>query len=162
MNSGTKDRTNWSGIVGAILVVGMILAIPIGLLFFAAPPAEPYAVVPGDPMPTAVANAGAHICSTTPNQWDVPGATGGTTYVISYDCANQSRANTITVQIQAFDSQDSRDAVMRIYNTMMLGRGKPLGNLMAYNQYLIFVTPPNTPLMSRIGAELQAMRAAGV
>jgi len=62
------------------------------------------------------------------------------------------------VQIQAFDSVESRDAAVQMYNTMTVGRSKPVGNLFAYGQYLIYVTPPNTALMKQIGAELQKMK----
>jgi hypothetical protein len=157
-SSGSEKKESGSGSILAIGVVFMILIIPIGLCFYSAPPAEPYTVVVTDPLETAVHNAGAIICDTTNTQWDVPGATGGKTYVVSYDCTNQNSANTITVQIQAFDSQESRDAAVMMYNTMTVGKGKPTGNLFAYNQYLIYVTPPNTPLMKSIGVELQKMK----
>jgi|GEM_PF-1445432 len=158
--SGSEKKSSGSGSILALVVVSMFLIIPIGLCFYTAPPAEPYAVVPEDPLLTAVHNAGATICDTTNTQWDVPGATGGKTYVVSTDCRNQNSANTITVQIQAFDSQGSRDAAVMMYNTMTVGKGKPVGNLFAYNQYLIYVTPPNTPLMKSIGVELQKMNLA--
>jgi hypothetical protein len=157
--SGSEKKESGSGSVIAIGVVLMFLIIPIGLCFYTAPPAEPYTVVPEDPLLTAVHNAGATICDTTNTQWDVTGATGGKTYVVSYDCKNQNSGNTITVQIQEFDSQESRDAAVMMYNTMTVGKGKPTGNLFPVNQYLIYVTPPNTPLMKSIGAELQKMKA---
>ncbi|MDD1665808.1 MAG: hypothetical protein LUQ32_10675 [Methanomicrobiales archaeon] len=157
-SSGSEKKESGSGSILAIGVVLMFLIIPIGLCFYTAP-AEPYTVVPEDPLLTAVHEAGAYICDTTNTQWDVPGATGGKTYIVSYDCKDQTSSNTITVQIQAFDSQDSRDAAVMMYNTMTVGKGKPTGNLFAYNQYLIYVTPPNTPLMKSIGAELQKMKS---
>jgi hypothetical protein len=156
----SEKKTSGSGSILAIGVVFMILIIPIGLCFYTAPPAESYPVtLYEDPLLDAVHSAGATICDTTNTQWDVPGATGGKTYVVSSDCKSQNSANTITVQIQAFDSQESRDAAVMMYNTMTVGKGKPTGNLFAYNQYLIYVTPPNTPLMKSIGAELQKMKA---
>jgi len=149
-----------SGSILGVAFVCMIFLIPIGLCFYSAPPADTYTTLPEDPLLTAVAAAGATICDTTDTQWDVPGAEGGTTYVISTDCRAQSSANTITVQVQAFDSVESRDAAVQTYNTMTVGRGKPVGNLFAYGQYLIYVTPPNTALMKQIGAELQKMKGS--
>jgi hypothetical protein len=155
--SGSEKKESGSGSILAIGIVLMFLIIPIGLCFYTAP-SETYTVGPANPLPAAVQAAGASICSTTDKQWDVPGATGGKTYVISYNCAAQTSSNTITVQVQAFDSQESRDAAVMTYNTMTVGKGKPTGNLFAYKQYLIYVTPPNTPLMKSIGAELQKMK----
>ncbi len=160
MSSASEKKQSGAGSIAAILIVGMILIIPLGLCFYTAPPAESYPVtLYEDPLLDAVHNAGATICDTTNTQWDVPGATGGKTYVVSTDCTNQNSANTITVQIQAFDSQESRDAAVMTYNTMTVGRGKPTGNLFVYGQYVIYVTPPNTPLMKNIGAELRKMKA---
>jgi len=156
--SASEKKTSGAGSILAVGFVLMIFIIPIGLCFYTAP-AEPYTTIPEDPLLTAVHQAGAVICDTTNTQWDVPGATGGKTYVVSYDCKNQNSANTITVQIQAFDSQESRDAAVMMYNTMTVGKGRPTGNLFAYRQYLIYVTPPNTPLMKSIGVELQKMKA---
>jgi hypothetical protein len=158
-SGGGKKSESGAGSILALAIVGMIFIIPIGLCFYSAPPAEPYTTLPEDPLLTAVHAAGATICSTTDTQWNVPGATGGNTYVVSTDCKAQSSANTITVQIQAFDSVASRDAAVMTYNTMTVGRGKPVGNLFAYGQYLIYVTPPNTALMKEIQAEIQKMKA---
>jgi len=157
--SAPKKGESGSGSVLAIAVVAMIFIIPIGLCFYSAPPAEPYTTLPENPLLTAVGEAGATVCDTTDIQWNVPGATGGTSYVVSTDCRAQTSANTITVQIQAFDSVESRDAAVQTYNTMTVGRSKPVGNLFAYGQYLIYVTPPNTALMKQIGAELQKMKS---
>jgi hypothetical protein len=158
--SGSDKKASGSGSILALVMVFMILIIPIGLCFYSAPPAEPYTVSPVNPLPAAVQAAGAAICSTMDTHWNVTGATGGKTYVISADCAARTSSNTITVQVQAFDSTESRDAAVQIYNTMTVGRGKPTGNLFAYKQYLIYVTPPNTPLMKSIGAELQKMKGS--
>jgi hypothetical protein len=155
--SGSEKKTSGAGSILAIGIVLMILIIPIGLCFYTAPSPEPYTVGPVNPLPAAVQAAGASICSTTDTHWNVTGATGGKTYVISYNCAAQTSSNTITVQIQAFDSTQSRDAAVQTYNTMTVGRGKPVGNLFEYNQYVIYVTPPNTNLMRSIGAELKKM-----
>jgi hypothetical protein len=155
---GSKKSESGSGSLIALAVVAMIFIIPIGLCFYSAPPAEPYTTLPEDPLLSAVHAAGATICDTTNTQWNVPGATGGTTYIISTDCKAQTSSNTITVQVQAFDSVESRDAAVQTYNTMTVGRGKPVGNLFAYGQYLIYVTPPNTALMRQIQAEIQKMK----
>ena len=157
-SSGNEQKKSGSGSVLAILIVGMILIIPIGLCFYSVS-AEPYTTIPENPLLTAVDNAGAAICEASDTQWNVPGATGGHTYIVSTDCKNQNSGNTITVQIQEFDSRESRDAAVLAYNTMTVGRGKPVGNLFEYNQYVIYVTPPNTNLMKSIGAELKKMKA---
>ncbi|MDD1671219.1 MAG: hypothetical protein LUQ67_07940 [Methanomicrobiales archaeon] len=158
--SGSERKKSGSGSILAVGFVFMIFLLPIGLCFYSAP-AEPYTVVSEDPLLTAVHQAGATICDTTNTRWNVAGATGGKTYVISTDCRAQSDTNTITVQVQAFDSQESRDAAVLAYNTMTVGRGKPVGNLFAYDQYLIYVTPPNTDLMRQIGAELKKIMGSG-
>ena len=151
-----EKKASGHGSVLALVVVLMILFIPIGLCFVSVTP-EPYKVIPANPLPAAVQAAGASICSTTDTHWNVTGATGGKNYVISYNCAAQTSTNTITVMIQAFDSTQSRDAAVQTYNTMMVGRGKPVGNLFEYDQYIIYVTPPNTNLMRSIQTQLKAM-----
>jgi hypothetical protein len=150
----SEKKESGSGSILAIAFIGMIFLAPLLLCFYTAP-AEPYTMVPDQPLLTAVHNAGAVVCDTTSTHWNVPGATGGDTYVISTDCKAQTSANTITVQVQAFDSQASRDAAVQTYNTMTVGKGKPVGNLFEYNQYVIYVTPPNTNLMRQIGVELK-------
>ena len=157
-SAGPEKKTSGAGSILAIAFICMIFLAPLLLCFYTAP-AEPYTVVPEQPLLAAVHEAGAVVCDTTSTHWNVPGATGGDTYVVSTDCKHQTSSNTITVQIQAFDSQASRDAAVQTYNTMTVGKGKPVGNLFAYNQYLIYVTPPNTALMRQIGAELKKMMA---
>jgi hypothetical protein len=137
-------------IVALVLVAGIIL-IPLGIAAFMHN-AEPYRIIDGEPLKDAAAAAGLSVCSVTDTLSDLPGATGGRTYVISDNCENPTE--TIRVETQAFDSEASRDAAIKIYNSKTIGKLKSAGNLIVVGQYLIYING-NSELFARISDELK-------
>lgn len=139
--------------VVSVILVAAIVLIPVGIATLMHQ-AEPYRIVEGEPLREAAKAAGISVCNVTDTLWNVPGATGGTTYVLSDDCTDPN-AETITVKTQAFDSEESRDAAIRTYLSQGVGRLRPVGNLIVVGQYLVYVEPYDSDLLKRLVAELK-------
>jgi hypothetical protein len=82
--------------------------------------------------------------------WNLPGTTGGKTYVLT-----DNNGEVVTVSTQSFDSAESREAAIRIYNAQSVGRGKPVGSLVVLGQHLIYVTPAHSGILERLAPELK-------
>jgi hypothetical protein len=110
----------------------------------------PYSVISGEPVKDAIKAAGVTVISTSDSTWNLPGATGGKTYVLS-----DAAGNTVTISTQSFDSADSRDAAIRLYNSHPVGRGHPVGSLIVIGSQLAYITPANSEILKEIGAALR-------
>jgi hypothetical protein len=113
---------------------------------------EPYYPVSGEPVKDAAQAAGITVTNVKDTVWSLSGATGGKTYVLS-----DSSGNVVTVSTQSFDSAESRDAAIRLYNAHPVGRGKPVGSLVVVGQILVYITPANSEILQKIAPELQEM-----
>jgi hypothetical protein len=137
-----------------ILVLVLFFMLPIGWLFVMYT-AEPYHVVSGEPLREAAQAAGITVVSATDTTWPIGGATGGKTYTLS-----DESGNIYTIQTQAFDSAESRDAAVQLYNSQSIGRGKPVGKLIIIGNYLIYVQPYTGAILKKIAPELRKLQAA--
>ncbi len=135
--------------LGLVIFLVMIFVIPIGITIFVAGEV-PYRVIPGEPVKDAAQLAGISVISVTDTAWNLSGATGWKTYVLGDDSGN-----TVTLATQSFDSAESRDAAIRLYNAHPVGKGRPAGSLIVIGNQLIFVTPANSVLLERIAPHLQ-------
>ncbi len=111
---------------------------------------SPYHQVSGEPVNEAALATGITIVSVKDASWNLPGAIGGKTYVLT-----DSSGDTVTVATQSFDSADSRDAAVRIYNAQSVGKGKPVGSLVVLGQHLVYVTPAHSSILERLAPELK-------
>jgi hypothetical protein len=109
----------------------------------------PYQPVTGEPVRDALTGEGMTIVSVKDTTWNLPGATGGKTYVI-LDTDNRQTI----ISTQNFDSEASRDAAIRLWHTSGAGRGRPAGSLIVAGQHLIFVTPDDRPVIALLGGQL--------
>jgi hypothetical protein len=132
----------------AIFVVIMFL-IPCALIIFASEEAG-YYQVSGEPVAEAARMNNITVVSSKDTQWNLPGATGGKTYVLS-----DHRGNNLTLTTQAFDSADSRDAAIRLYNSHPVGRGKPVTGLIVVGQHVIYASPSNSPMLQDLAPALK-------
>ncbi|MGA2918160.1 hypothetical protein [Methanoregula sp.] len=132
----------------AIFLILMFLIPCVMIIFVAAE--VPYSTVSGEPVKDAAIAAGITVTSVKDSTWNLPGATGGKTYVLS-----DTAGNTVTISTQSFDSADSRDAVIRLYNAHPVGRGHPVGSLIVLGSQLIYVTPANSEILNEIGPALR-------
>ncbi|TAJ44671.1 hypothetical protein [Methanofollis fontis] len=139
--------------VVSVILVAAIVMIPVGIAALLHQ-AEPYRIVEGEPLREAAEAAGLRVCNVTDTLWNVPGATGGTAYVISDSCTDPD-AETIRVEVQAFDSEESRDAALRTYLSQSVGRARPVGSLIVVGQYLVYVEPYDSDLFKRLAPELK-------
>ncbi len=100
--------------MAGVLVLLMFILLPFGLIVISVPE-QPYTPISIEPLREAAAAAGVGVCNATDTVWNVPGAMGGRTYVLSDNCGAMTPENTIVVSVQKFDSKDSRDGAVRLY-----------------------------------------------
>ena len=134
---------------GLVLFLVLMFLIPCIMIIFVSEEV-PYRIVPGEPVRDVAQAMGISVTSVKDTTWNLPGATGGKTYVLT-----DSAGNVVTVSTQAFDSAESRDAAIWLYNANPVGRGKPMGSLMVVGQHLIYITPANSEILQRIAPELK-------
>jgi len=134
--------------IGLLILVVAVVLIPIGIVILAGSHSA-YYTVSGEPVKDILEKKGVNVTNVTDTHWDVPGALGGKTYVLT-DADNQQTI----ITTQNFDSEESRDAAIRTWHTSQAGRGKPAGNLIIIGQHVIVVSQPNRPVMDVIGPDL--------
>ncbi|MCK9631245.1 MAG: hypothetical protein M0R30_06335 [Methanoregula sp.] len=134
---------------GLVLFLVLMFLIPCGLIVFISGEV-PYRLVPGEPVKDAAQAAGITITSVKDTTWNLTGATGGKVYVLT-----DSSGNVVTMSTQAFNSAESRDAAILLYNAHPVGKGKPVGSLLVVGQYLVYVTPANSGILETIAPELK-------
>ena len=139
---------NDSSAIVLLVFLVIIVLVPIGLIMLTFP-AEQYYLVTGEPVREAAQAAGLHVVNSTNVQWPVPGALGGKTYILEDNAGHE-----LVIRTQKFDSEQSRDAIIRISSAQSVGRGKPADFLIVRGQELIFVSPSQEGLLSRIVPEL--------
>lgn len=144
-----------SAAIVSVLVILMVFFIPIGLIIVTVP-AQPYRAIGVEPLREAAIAAGVTICNITDTHWNVPGATGGKTYIISDNCAALTPENTVIIQVQGFDSMESRDAAVVRHHTQTINHAGPVGKLLVYGQYVAYIqAPPDSEVVRKIADELR-------
>ncbi|WP_321504482.1 hypothetical protein [uncultured Methanoregula sp.] len=129
---------------GLCIFIVIMFLIPCGMIVLISQEAA-YVQIAGNPIEDAAQLTGITVTSVKDKTWNLPGATGGKIYVL----ADQD-GNTLTIETQAFDSADARDAVVRSYNAHPVGRGKPVGGLVVIGQTVVYATPANSPILAKI------------
>jgi hypothetical protein len=132
----------------AVFLVIMFL-VPVGMIIFISGEV-PYRVITGEPVNAAAQAAGVTVTSVKDTIWNLTGATGGKTYTLT-----DRTGEVVTIATQNFDSAESRDAAIRLYNSHPLGKGRPVGSLLVIGQQLVYVTPANSVILDRIAPELK-------
>jgi hypothetical protein len=138
-----------NGEICLVLIVAVMFILPclmLGLIY----ESEPYHVIPGEPVKAAADAAGISVVDVKGTLWNMTGATGGKTYTLT-----DPAGDTAYVAIQAFNSAESRDAAVRLYNAHAPGKGKQGGNMIVAGQYLIYATPANSPIFAKLVPALQ-------
>jgi hypothetical protein len=139
----------------SVLVILLVFFIPIGLIIVSVP-AQPYRPIGVEPLREAAIAAGVTVCNVTDTHWNVPGATGGKTYIISDNCAALTPENTVIIQVQGFDSMESRDAAVISHHSQTINHAGPVGKLLVYGQYVAYIeAPPNSEVVRKIADELR-------
>lgn len=150
--------TKWISLEhGLVVFLVVMFLIPCGLIILASEEAS-YHMVSGEPVREAANLTGITIASVKDTTWSLPGSTGGKTYVLT-----DTNGNSLTLETQAFDSADARDAAIRLYNSHPVGRGKPVGSLVVVGQHIVYATPANSPILEKITPLLkEKARSAGI
>ncbi|MDP2795907.1 MAG: hypothetical protein Q8N94_00165 [Methanoregula sp.] len=127
----------------------ILFLIPVGVIIFVSEE-SPYHQVSGEPVNEAALATGITVASVKDTTWNLPGATGGKTYVLT-----DNSGEVVTVSTQTFDSGEAREAAIRLYNAHPVGRGKPVGSLVVLGEHLVYVTPANSDILTRLAPELK-------
>jgi hypothetical protein len=135
--------------LGLHIFLIIVFLIPVGVIILVAEE-SPFHQVSGEPVNEVAQATGIRVASVRDSTWDLSGATGGKTYVLT-----DNAGEVVTVYTQAFDSAESRDAAIRMYNSYPVGRGRPVGSLMVVGQHVIYVTPAQSDIMMRLAPELK-------
>jgi hypothetical protein len=135
--------------IGLFIFLIVVVLMPFVLILGIAE-ASPYHQVSGEPVNEAAIATGITVASVKDSTWNLPGATGGKTYVLT-----DNKGETAIVSTQSFDSAESRDAAVRAYNAQPVGRGKPVGSLVVLGQHLVYVTPANSNILKTLAPELK-------
>lgn len=110
----------------------------------------PYYPSSGEPVRDVLAAQGATLVSVKDTHWNIPGTTGGSTYVI----LDKDGRETI-ISTQTFESDKARDAAIRSWHAGGTGRGRQAGALFIRGDTLITVTPADRPVIAMLGKYLK-------
>jgi hypothetical protein len=138
---------------GLALFLVLMFLLPCGLIILVSGEV-PYSIVAGEPVKIAAESAGITVTFVRDTSWNLPGATGGKVYSLT-----DRAGNAVTISTQAFDSAESRDAAIRLYNAHPVGRGKPVGSLLVIGQHLVYATPANSPVLEELAPALKQLAA---
>jgi len=142
------DNATWA----VIFILVLLVLLPIGWIIVVST-AEPYHVVPGEPVRDAIEKSGIKVVSSVDYLLPIPGSTGGKIYTIS-----DENGNIFTLHTQMFDSAESRDAAIQLHNAQSAGRGKPVEDLLVVGNHLIYIKPYMSGIVKKILPELQKKR----
>lgn len=142
----TLSKNGEIGLAVFLVVMFLLPCLMLGLIFEEAP----YHTVAGEPVKEAADAAGISVVSVKGTLWNQAGATGGKTYTLT-----DPAGDTAIIATQAFDSAESRDAAIRLYNSHPLGKGKPVGSMIVVGQYIVYATPSNSPIFAKLAPALQ-------
>jgi hypothetical protein len=142
----TLSKNGEIGLAIFLVVMFLLPCLMLGLIFEEAP----YHTVAGEPVKEAADAAGISVVSVKGTLWNQTGAVGGKTYTLT-----DPAGDTAIIATQAFDSAESRDAAIRLYNSHPLGKGKPVGSMIVVGQYIVYATPSNSPIFAKLAPALQ-------
>ncbi len=138
-----------------IIIAFMFVILPFGWVFVIYP-AHPYFVVNGEPLKEAAVSAGITVTHTEDIVWPFPGATGGKIYTLA-----DNAGNTLTIQTQTFESAETRNAALLTYSAQTTGKGRPVGTVMVVGHQVIYISPDQGGILSKIAPEIKKIAAAG-
>jgi len=142
----TLSKNGEIGLAIFLVVMFLLPCLMLGLIFEEAP----YHTVAGEPVKEAADAAGISVVSVKGTLWNLTGAVGGKTYTLT-----DPAGDTAIIATQAFDSAESRDAAIRLYNSHPLGKGKPVGSMIVVGQYIVYATPSNSPIFAQLAPALK-------
>jgi hypothetical protein len=141
-----------TGEEAVIIILIVFILVPFGLILLAFP-AQPHYAVSGEPVREAADAAGITVENATTVTWPLPGAIGGRSYILA-----DQKGNTVYIQTQSFDSEQSRDAAIRTFAAQSVGKGRSIGTLVVIGNHLVSVGPDPGGILNRIGPGLRKLR----
>lgn len=152
MNSGDRTAT-------AVVIICLFLVIPVVLVIAGVTTPSSFQTVRGEPLTGAAERSGMKVCKVT----EIPSADASVTmsrgYLVSRDCAIASSGNSATIYLIGFSSEGARDAVVRGYQSQLIGHTRPDVTLIPYDQYLLVIRGPHDRVL--VENLIRAMKAEG-
>jgi hypothetical protein len=136
MNTGDRTAT-------VVVIICLFLVIPIALIIAGVTSPSPFQAVKGEPLTGAAERSGMKVCRVTDLPTAAPGITLSRAYLVSRDCASTSSGNSATIYLMGFSSEGARDAVIRGYQSQLIGHTKPDVTLIPEDQYLMVIRGPH-------------------
>ena len=143
----------------AIIFVLMLVGLPMGWILISNEPPGPYYPTDADKVQAALKAAGLTICSETQYKWNVTGALGGNSFVISGDCSASGQADAIKVYTQNFDSVEDRNSAVQFIQKS-INKNDINGGVYTYGSFVIAVQgqaggEPITETLAQVKAGLK-------
>lgn len=140
----------------AIAIIILVIAIPIGaILVFSTH--EPYQIITGDIISDAAHNAGLTVVGSINSSLHYPGATTGKSYTIS-----DMDGRLYVIHVQKFDSENSRDGAVRLYNAHSVAKGRPPGELIIVGDTLVYIPAPSAPIKQLVVPWIKAQKPGNI
>jgi len=145
--------------VVSILFAFMIIVLPMGWMLVSTEPPGPYFATESSQVQAALKATGLNLCEQTESKWQLSGAQGGNSILISDDCSVQDSGKAIYIHTQKFDSSQNRDAAVRLVQKS-INMNDINGAVYTYGSYVIAVQGPTggkpiTEVMAQVKAGLK-------
>jgi hypothetical protein len=99
--------------VVSILFACMIIGLPMGWILLSNEPPSAYYATESSQVQAALKATGLNLCDKTESTWNVTGALGGFTILVSSDCNAKETDSAVYIHTQNFDSVQNRDSAVR-------------------------------------------------
>ncbi|PWR71910.1 hypothetical protein ACKUB1_11585 [Methanospirillum stamsii] len=125
----------------SIIIIFMFVCLPMGWMLVANEPPGAYYPTSNEKIDAFLQATGLSICEKSATQWNVIGALGGTSVLISKDCQVTELDSRAYIHLQKFDTQEHRDSAVN-YIKASINRLNMNGAVFTYGAYVILVQGP--------------------
>jgi hypothetical protein len=144
---------------GSILFAVMIIILPMGWVLISSEPPGPYIKTESSRVQAALEATGLNLCQQTESTWQVSGALGGNSILVSDDCSEGFSGEAIYIHTQNFDSVETRDAAVRLIQRSITIKALN-GAVYTYGSYVIAIQgsaggEPVQEVVERVTSQLQ-------
>ena len=126
---------------GSILFACMIIFLPMGWILISNEPPGAYFEAESSQVQAALKASGLNFCTQAESTWQVAGALGGSSVLVSDDCSAQVSGKAIYIHTQKFDSVQNRDAAVRLIQKS-IQMNDINGAVYTYGSFVIAVQGP--------------------
>lgn len=127
--------------VVSIIFIFMFVCLPMGWMLVANEPPGAYYPTSNEKVDAFLQATGLSICEKTSTQWNVIGALGGISALISKDCQSSELDSRAYIHLQKFDTQEHRDSAVN-YIKASINKLNLNGAVFTYGSYVIVIQGP--------------------